>query len=574
MPPLKIVSWNIGLRGLQQLCSAKATDLGAADVHGISRRMGFGSLGAMLQHLDADIVCLQEIKCAALGAPERAIALAQGYESFFSLCKTQNASTSFGRYAGTATFCKTRVLPNRAEEGVTGVLGRSASPWYVPADGEPSERELDGEGRCVLTVHGDLAILNVYVPAVTSDDDEKRDRRTDFKAAFLRALERRCHQLLDEGLRVLVVGDMNITPARIDSAREMQEAPEPSGSHSRPWRTWLSQLLNPPLDSGRTAFADCFRLLHPTQPRAYTCFHVASGAETFNFGSRIDLALLAPPPVLAATSEQTPHAVRTMARQAGNAADAPDAPDVPDATASAQGSHPHPLVLRSCGIDSEEDRSDHLPIWLELCGVRLPPQPPTQLPLSSSARLGGQRLLSSFMATSFRAPAPTASASSSSLPPPIQRAPSSRHPLPAPPKQLQQQQLTFALPHPFHRLQPDLPLQLRGSTGGSTNHPTWTSTSTPCDADPHSSAAASVSASQSAAGWQALFQRANDKIPTCKHGEPAKKQVVRKAGPNQGRYFFSCQRPEGPRSNPMANCGFFQWAAEGKRKREPEVTGS
>ena len=111
MPPLKIVSWNIGLRGLQQLCSAKATDLGAADVHGISRRMGFGSLGAMLQHLDADIVCLQEVKMAQLGAPERAIALAQ--DSLILLLTVQdaeNASTSFGRYAGTATFCKTRVL--------------------------------------------------------------------------------------------------------------------------------------------------------------------------------------------------------------------------------------------------------------------------------------------------------------------------------------------------------------------------------------------------------------------------------------------------------------------------------
>ena len=72
-PPLRIVSWNIGLRGLQQLCSSKASDMGAVDTHGISRRMGFGSLGAMLRHLDADIVCLQETKLAALGAPERAI---------------------------------------------------------------------------------------------------------------------------------------------------------------------------------------------------------------------------------------------------------------------------------------------------------------------------------------------------------------------------------------------------------------------------------------------------------------------------------------------------------------------
>ena len=205
MAPLKIVSWNIGLRGLQQICTSKETDVMPADVHGVSRRMGFGSLSALLQHLDADIVCLQEIKCAALGAPERAIALAEGYDSFFSLCRTHTPSTSYGRYAGTATFVKTHCRPHRAEEGVTGVLSRacsssacSASAPSMPGPAlpnEPSERDLDGEGRCVLTVHGDLAVLNVYVPAVTSDDDEKRERRSEFKAAFLGALERRCQDL-------------------------------------------------------------------------------------------------------------------------------------------------------------------------------------------------------------------------------------------------------------------------------------------------------------------------------------------------------------------------------------------
>ena len=127
MAPLKIVSWNIGLRGLQQLCTSKETDTMPADVHGISRRMGFGSLSALLRHLDADIVCLQEIKCAALGAPERAIALAEGYDSFFALCRTHTPSTSFGRYAGTATFVKTHCRPHRAEEGVTGVFSCASS---------------------------------------------------------------------------------------------------------------------------------------------------------------------------------------------------------------------------------------------------------------------------------------------------------------------------------------------------------------------------------------------------------------------------------------------------------------
>jgi hypothetical protein len=37
---------------------------------------------------------------AQLGAPERAVALAEGYDSFFALCRKHTPSTSHGRYAG------------------------------------------------------------------------------------------------------------------------------------------------------------------------------------------------------------------------------------------------------------------------------------------------------------------------------------------------------------------------------------------------------------------------------------------------------------------------------------------
>ncbi|KOO25677.1 DNA-(apurinic or apyrimidinic site) lyase 2-like protein, partial [Chrysochromulina tobinii] len=64
------------------------------------------------------------------------------------------------------------------------------------------------------------------------------------------------------------------------------------------------------------------------------------------------------------------------------------------------------------------------------------------------------------------------------------------------------------------------------------------------------------------------------KIPLCKHGEPCKKQTVRKVGANQGRSFYSCVRAEGPRTNPDANCGYFAWSSDweqqlrSKRKRD------
>ena len=41
---LRIVSWNVGLRGLKELCSTQGSS--APDVHGIARRQGFGSLAA------------------------------------------------------------------------------------------------------------------------------------------------------------------------------------------------------------------------------------------------------------------------------------------------------------------------------------------------------------------------------------------------------------------------------------------------------------------------------------------------------------------------------------------------
>ena len=90
---LRIVSWNIGLRGLERLCSSVRGDqIGAADTHGIQRKQAYGSLESLLAVLDADIVCLQEVKLRELGAPERRLALIAGWESYFSLCARDRAT--------------------------------------------------------------------------------------------------------------------------------------------------------------------------------------------------------------------------------------------------------------------------------------------------------------------------------------------------------------------------------------------------------------------------------------------------------------------------------------------------
>lgn len=53
--------------------------------------------------------------------------------------------------------------------------------------------------------------------------------------------------------------------------------------------------------------------------------------------------------------------------------------------------------------------------------------------------------------------------------------------------------------------------------------------------------------------------------PPCKvHKEPCVLRTVKKEGPNMGRQFFVCARPQGHASNPDARCNFFEWVDKGK----------
>lgn len=53
--------------------------------------------------------------------------------------------------------------------------------------------------------------------------------------------------------------------------------------------------------------------------------------------------------------------------------------------------------------------------------------------------------------------------------------------------------------------------------------------------------------------------------PSCKvHREPCVLRTVKKEGPNMGKQFFVCCRPQGHASNPDARCNFFAWVDKGK----------
>jgi uncharacterized membrane protein YgcG len=68
--------------------------------------------------------------------------------------------------------------------------------------------------------------------------------------------------------------------------------------------------------------------------------------------------------------------------------------------------------------------------------------------------------------------------------------------------------------------------------------------------------------------WRSIQQRFQQ-VPKCFHGEAAEQKRVNKSGPNQGRYFWRCARPAGPR--PEGDCGYFKWV-EARPGDPPHLT--
>lgn len=264
------------------------------NVNGLRQRITqFGSLRNLLNSFDADILCFQETKLSRQDVTADLV-MVDGYESFFSCTRTSQKGRT--GYSGVITFCRVRsafssneaALPLAAEEGFTGLLCSSQtsegkSPFFMEEDLEDFSKDellsVDSEGRCVVTDHGHFVLFNIYGPRAGGDDTE----RIQFKKTFYRILQKRLESLLHQGRRIFVVGDLNIAPFAVDRC---DAGPDFEKNEFRRW--FRSMLIE---NGGR--FSDVFRAKHPDKMDAYTCWSQSSGAEVFNYGSRIDHVLCA-----------------------------------------------------------------------------------------------------------------------------------------------------------------------------------------------------------------------------------------------------------------------------------------
>ncbi|XP_027346590.1 DNA-(apurinic or apyrimidinic site) lyase 2 isoform X2 [Abrus precatorius] len=263
------------------------------NVNGMRPRIAqFGSLRNLLNSFDADIICFQETKLRRQEVTADLV-MADGYESFFSCTRTSEKGRT--GYSGVITFCRVKsafssnevALPLAAEEGFTGLMGNSQTSkdelsFLVEDLEEFSKDELlsvDCEGRCIITDHSHFVLFNVYGPRAGSDDME----RIQFKQKFYRILQKRLESLLHQGRKIFVVGDLNIAPFAIDRC---DAGPDFDNNE---FRRWFKSML---IENGGQ-FSDVFRAKHPDRREAYTCWPQNTGAEVFNFGSRIDHILCA-----------------------------------------------------------------------------------------------------------------------------------------------------------------------------------------------------------------------------------------------------------------------------------------
>ncbi|XP_053871050.1 DNA-(apurinic or apyrimidinic site) endonuclease 2 [Malaclemys terrapin pileata] len=496
------------------------------NVAGLRAGPGPAGLGA----LGGDVICLQETRVTR-DLLEEPLAMVDGYNSYFSFCRTRSG------YSGVATFCKDSATPLAAEEGLSGLLARPGEGGAVGCYGDLGAfthqelKALDSEGRAVITHHRirtsaeqetTLTVINVYCPRA----DPQRPDRVAYQTSFYRLLQGRAEALLRDGGHVVILGDINTSHRPIDHC----EPGDPEVFREHPGRRWLDVFLWAP--DGQGLFVDTFRLLHPSQPYAFTCWRIDTGARLTNHGTRIDYVL----------------ADRALAL----------------------------AELRDARVLPEVPGSDHCPVLAELAATFLPaPRCPPLCTRHMPEFAGTQQKLSRFLVRVERGAGAAGGRGTCRGAGPGCSARRGRR-----------------LP----RGQADLLRYFRAAqsqlgTGTAQNAPGQGGQESDQNASGHGTqepaqdilgqvgqqepcngmvpreltmGQAVGTKPSSTARWRAVLP--GPAPPPCcpAHGEPCALRTVRKPGPNRGRRFYVCARPPGRPNDPRARCDFFRWAGKGR----------
>jgi exodeoxyribonuclease-3 len=233
---VRIVSWNIN------------------GIRAVHRKELFDPF---IEALDADVICLQEIKAeqAQFDYP------VAGYHEYWHPAKRKG-------YSGTALFSK--VPPLRVTYGLPAAIVKKFALHTDPVG------NANDEGRVITAEFDDVYVVTVYTPNAKGDLSRLEARASMWDPAF------RAHVIaLQKKKPVVFCGDLNVAHTDDDLAN-------PKGNRGKAGFTDEERVA---MDEFLAAgFVDTFRLF--TQGNGhYTWWSAISGARARNAGWRIDYFL-------------------------------------------------------------------------------------------------------------------------------------------------------------------------------------------------------------------------------------------------------------------------------------------
>ena len=297
------------------------------------------SFNAVLQAMDGDIVSVQELKIQLDSVA--LFGLTKDYRAFILLPKSKKGYSGVGLYVrlpkpdDPPQVCQALTVV-KAEEGITGRLKDSTKgvrycdlPLSESIGGYIQENELheigiteqellslDSEGRCsMVELANNTVVFSLYCPANSMGTAEGQV----FRLNFLEMMFRRSEKLRQLGKKVIVMGDINVSPDLIDSAESINELIKTKVIHnnlheggrdferrnediclsfrsSTPHRSIFHRFVVPTLHAAPrcpTQFLfDTTRVLQQRKLALYTVWNTMTSARQSNFGSRIDLILI------------------------------------------------------------------------------------------------------------------------------------------------------------------------------------------------------------------------------------------------------------------------------------------
>lgn len=194
---------------------------------------------------DPDILCLQETKAHPEQLPEELLNI-NGYKSYFSSSIVKKG------YSGVALYSKE--IPNKVEHG-----------FGIP--------KFDDEGRILTAHYSKFTLINIYYPNGKASVDRLK-YKMDFYDAFLDYAD----NLVNQGKKLIICGDVNTAHKEIDLARPKEN--ENTSGFLKIERDWMDKFFS-------HGYIDTFRMFN-CEPQNYTWWDMQTRARERNIGWRID----------------------------------------------------------------------------------------------------------------------------------------------------------------------------------------------------------------------------------------------------------------------------------------------